>query len=201
MIYRLGPRAIPIYTLIRDNIASGQWPTGMQLPPHPTLAKEFRVAELTIRAVLSQLESDRLISREQGRGTFVRGGSAPNVMVVDDDPVSRTVLRELVKRSGDSPVEAARPSHALDLLEQEHSIALVLTDIRMPRAADGTRFIRTLYRRWPRLVVGAVTGYPNDLSGLLGTRECPVVILSKPVDANRLELVLRLGLGRAVAAS
>lgn len=39
---------------------------------HTVLATEFGVAPLTVRNALAQLEQDGLISREHGRGTFVR---------------------------------------------------------------------------------------------------------------------------------
>jgi CheY-like chemotaxis protein len=201
MIYRLGPRAQRIYAELRGNISSGHPPAGTRFPSHTTLAKAFGVAELTIRSVLAQLENDGLVSREQGRGTFVRDSKAPNVLIVDDDPVSLALVRKLVKQIGECPIEASDPEEALSILEREHTIAFVLSDVRMPTSADGIGLMRTVHRRWPEVVVAAITSYPDDLADMLGTPECPVVVLSKPVNVHRLELALRLGLGRSSALS
>jgi CheY-like chemotaxis protein len=132
----------------------------------------------------------------QGRGTFLRDGSSPNVLVVEDDPVTRVLVRELVKQIGERPVEACGPDQALRILEREHAIAVVLTDVRMPMRDYGIGFIREVRQRWPEIGLAAITSYPDDLSDLLETPECPDLILSKPVNRERIEQAVRLGLGR-----
>ena len=202
MIYALGPRARRVYTALRDTILSGERVPGDKLPSHLRLAVEYGVAPLTLRQVLAQLEAEGLVSREHGRGTFVRAGTAPAVLIVDDEPVSRMLLREQVHANGYQPLEAADPAAGLAILQHGGRIALVLTDVRMPSAADGVAFIRTVRRRWPELPLAAVTGYADDLSDLLGTPDCPLLILSKPVQPHQLQQVLQLvhGRGMAVAA-
>jgi CheY-like chemotaxis protein len=202
LIYALGPRARRVYDALRATILSGERVPGDQLPSHLRLAAEYGVAPLTLRQVLAQLEAEGLVSREHGRGTFVRAGSAAAVLIVDDEPVSRMLLREQVHANGYQPLEAADPAAGLAILQHGGRIALVLTDVRMPSAADGVAFIRTVRRRWPELPLAAVTGYAADLADLLGTPDCPLLILSKPVQPNQLQQVLQLvhGRGMAVAA-
>jgi CheY-like chemotaxis protein len=132
----------------------------------------------------------------QGRGTFVRGGTSPNVLVVEDDPVTRVLVRELVKQIGERPVEACGPEEALRILERERAIGVVLTDVRMPTRDCGIGFIREVRQRWPEIGVAAITSYPDDLAGLLETPECPDVILGKPVNRKRIAQAVRLGPGR-----
>jgi CheY-like chemotaxis protein len=121
---------------------------------------------------------------------------SPNVLVVEDDPVTRVLVRELVKQIGERPVEACGPEEALRILEREHSVAVVLTDVRMPTRHCGIDFIRALRQRWPEIGLAAITSYPDDLFDLLETPECPDLILSKPVTREHIALAVRLGPGR-----
>lgn len=70
--YGLGPKAGPVYEELRRRILSGDYPFGTRLPPHQELASQFGVASLTMRQALAFLEREGLVSREPGRGTFVR---------------------------------------------------------------------------------------------------------------------------------
>jgi CheY-like chemotaxis protein len=199
VIYDLGPRARRIYAPLRASILSGERRAGEKLPSHVQLATEYGVAPMTMRHVLSQLEAEGLVSREHGRGTFVCDQRPLAVLIVDDDPVSRLLLREHVRQAGQRPIEAADPSAALAILEENGRIGLVLSDVRMPTAADGIRFIRTVRRRWAELPLAAVTGHAADLAELLGTADCPLLILSKPVSTYHLDQALRLVLGHRMA--
>ena len=192
MIYDLGPRARRVHAALRASILNAERAVGDKLPSHVHLAVEFGVAPLTIRQVLSQLEAEGLVSREHGRGTFVRAATAPAVLIVDDEPVSRMLLREQVRLNGYHPLEAADPAAGLAILQHGGRIALVLSDVRMPSAADGVAFIRTVRRRWPELPLAAVTGHAEDLNELLGTPDCPLLILGKPVYFDHLQQALRL---------
>jgi DNA-binding FadR family transcriptional regulator len=130
LIYALGPRARRVYIALRATILSGAHVPGDKLPSHLKLAVEYGVAPLTLRHVLAQLEADGLVSREHGRGTFIQACTAPGVLVVDDDRVSRMVLSRQLHLNGYQPLEAADPAAALAILQQVARIALVLTDVR-----------------------------------------------------------------------
>jgi GntR family transcriptional regulator len=65
----------PLYEQVRDliahRIASGQWQAGAMLPNELELARELGVSSGTVRKALEVLERERLLRRQQGRGTFV----------------------------------------------------------------------------------------------------------------------------------
>ena len=197
MIYNLGPVALRVYHSLRARLAGGQLAAGDRLPSYVALAAEFGVAPLTVRQVLARLEEEGRVSREQGRGTFVRAPAVPAVLVVDDEPAVRQVLTAFVEQSGARAVAAAGPAEALAALEREPRVALVLSDVRMPAAADGIAFIRTVRRRWPGVPLAAVTGFPGDLDGLFDTPEWPVLVLTKPVRLAQILEVLRYLAGPA----
>ena len=69
-------QARPLYLQVRDalleRIKDGRWKPGANLPSEIDLYRQLGVSLGTLRKALSVLESERLIVREPGRGTFVR---------------------------------------------------------------------------------------------------------------------------------
>ena len=65
----------PLYSLIagraESRIRSGAWAPGTRLPPERELCRELDVSRATLRQALDELEDRGLITRHQGRGTFV----------------------------------------------------------------------------------------------------------------------------------
>jgi GntR family transcriptional regulator len=69
-----------LYLQVRDalaeRIASGEWKAGRPLANEGDLARELGVSGGTVRKALELMETQRLITRRQGRGTFVRDQSS-----------------------------------------------------------------------------------------------------------------------------
>jgi CheY-like chemotaxis protein len=170
-----------VYTALRDTIVRGDYAPGARLPGYVELARQFGVAAVTVRQVLARLEQEGLLTRQQGRGTFVRAPVVPTVLVVDDDPQLRALLRTYTTCVGHRVVEATGPAEALEVLARDGSIALVLSAVRLPAPSDGVTFIRTVTRRWPQVPLAAITACPDDLAALHGRPECPVLILARPI--------------------
>lgn len=55
----------------QEEITSGRWPVGERIPIEGELATSFGVGRNTVREALQSLVHAGLLSREQGRGTFV----------------------------------------------------------------------------------------------------------------------------------
>lgn len=98
-------------SLLRE-IESGHYAAGDQLPTEKLLEMRFNVSRIVIRQAMGLLESERIIRREPGRGTFVthRDTAEPKasdlpansvVSIVSDfklgmaDPYVGSILREL----------------------------------------------------------------------------------------------------------
>ena len=196
-----GPRTHRVYVGLRERILRGELVPGAKLPPHLELAAEFGVAPMTVRQVLGRLEEEGLVSRQPGRGTYVRVPTEPVVLVVDDEPLARAVLCDHVDRAGYRAIAASGPAEGLAVLEAGEPIALVLSDVRLPIAPVGAAFIRAIRRRWPGLSIAALTSHPEDLADLHGTAECPVLILPKPFRERQVQEVLRLALRKGAATA
>jgi GntR family transcriptional regulator len=67
--------AVPFYfqlkQLIRDEIGDGRWEAGARIPSEHELCEHFGVSRTTVRQALAELESEGLLYKEKGRGTFV----------------------------------------------------------------------------------------------------------------------------------
>jgi GntR family transcriptional regulator len=65
----------PLYREVRrrllQSLADGEWKPGERMPSEPALAARFGVAISTIRAGISDLAAAGIVTRWQGRGTFV----------------------------------------------------------------------------------------------------------------------------------
>ncbi len=58
--------------LLLTQIEQGNWPPGTALPNEAALAKLFDVSIGTLRRAVDELQAEQVLSREQGRGTFVQ---------------------------------------------------------------------------------------------------------------------------------
>ena len=65
----------PAYQEIKDHILtrihSGEWKEGDQVPSENELAREFKVARMTVNRALRELTAEQILTRVQGAGTFV----------------------------------------------------------------------------------------------------------------------------------
>jgi GntR family transcriptional regulator len=65
----------PLYATIAGRaearIRAGEWAPGDRLPPERELCGDLGVSRATLRQALAELEQRGLVSRHQGRGTFV----------------------------------------------------------------------------------------------------------------------------------
>jgi GntR family transcriptional regulator len=70
----------PLYLQVRDAIAQrivdGEWKPHAAIPNESELAREFGVSPGTIRKALDLAEAEWLLTRRQGRGTFVNDRSS-----------------------------------------------------------------------------------------------------------------------------
>ncbi len=92
----------PLYSIIasqaESRIRSGEWTPGTRLPPERDLCRELAVSRATLRQALAELEERGLISRHQGRGTFVTRSRVPT-------PLSGTFsIREALAARGSTVV-------------------------------------------------------------------------------------------------
>jgi two-component system chemotaxis response regulator CheY len=97
------------------------------------------------------------------------------VLIADDSPAMRSVIRRVIELSGfevEEFLEAADGGDALRLLGNE-AVDIVLTDINMPNM-NGEQFLRSM----------------QDVESLRGT---PVIVISTDATERRIHRMLDLG--------
>ena len=82
------------------------------------------------------------------------------IMVIDDEPSIRGLLREVLERSGHKVVEAKDGREALDLY-QKHKADLLIMDLLMPEV-DGLEATLQLTREYMDTKIIAMTGAQGD---------------------------------------
>ncbi|MDF2760148.1 MAG: hypothetical protein K0S99_2782 [Thermomicrobiales bacterium] len=111
------------------------------------------------------------------------------VLVVDDEPVLRAIVREILDEEGYAVIEAADGRVALEIMESARP-DLVLMDVMMP-GVDGREAYRQLrshpeHRDVPVIMMSAAI-QPHGLDPTIAG------FMAKPFDLNQLvELVARL---------
>jgi signal transduction histidine kinase len=104
------------------------------------------------------------------------------VLLVDDDQSVREITASLLQDMGYSVIEAGSGGAALDLLDREPGIKLMLLDFAMP-GMNGAEVARQAYAKRPNLPILFVTGFA-DRAALEGVSEAYIV--GKPFLDNEL---------------
>jgi GntR family transcriptional regulator len=73
------PLYVQVCDLLTRQIAGGMWKPNAALPNELELSRELGVSPGTVRKAMEKLESDRLVVRRQGRGTFVIDQAGPEI--------------------------------------------------------------------------------------------------------------------------
>lgn len=67
---------LPLHARVKDDIIrrvrANEWGSSTPLPPESALADEYGISVGTLRRVLSELATEGMLERHQGRGTYVR---------------------------------------------------------------------------------------------------------------------------------
>jgi GntR family transcriptional regulator len=109
----------PLYLQVRDALASriagGEWKPNSAIPNEGDLAREFGVSSGTMRKALDLMEGERLLTRRQGRGTFVNDQSSDelaerfsNIHTVDGERIAGEIKTLSIVQRPANPAECAR---------------------------------------------------------------------------------------------
>ena len=112
------------------------------------------------------------------------------ILVVEDEPLIRRAAEAELVSKGYPTFVAANASEALAILDANHDISLMVTDISMP-GIDGRELARRAQARFPKLQVILATGLDPD-----PTQPCLLPILSKPYSTEDLVQAINFALGR-----
>lgn len=120
--------------------------------------------------------------------------SSPRILVVEDDDLTREFTSDLIQSFGYFAISAANSMEAMRLIEENASIELVFTDIRMP-GVDGIILGDMVKQHRPRLKIlyttgGSVVDRVKADAGILHGN-----ILAKPYRSDQLRAEIERILG------
>ncbi len=117
------------------------------------------------------------------------------VLVVDDDPCVREVMREFIQLEGHRVLEAADASFARQALARE-KVDLIFLDVLMP-GESGTALCHSIKDdpECQGIKVVLLTGFDGERSWQQGLRCGPDIFAVKPVNRERVRVLLEELLG------
>jgi len=114
---------------------------------------------------------------------------------VDDDPLVRRTLARVLQSQGMSTVEVESASGALEWLEREGPVPLLITDIYMP-GMDGIELLRRVRRAWPDTAVLVITGVAEVGTAVECLQQGALDYLAKPVQLDEVRARIHNALER-----
>jgi PAS domain S-box-containing protein len=115
------------------------------------------------------------------------GSGKPCVLLVDDDPIVRDVLRLSLEDAAYTVHTAESGAAALAWLEAGQPMDIIVSDLTMP-GMDGLALIRAMQERRPNLPAILLSGYVGDGAALAigGALSGTFSLLRKPVSGTQL---------------
>ncbi|SHN42066.1 PAS domain S-box-containing protein [Duganella sacchari] len=141
-----------------------------------------RVCVLLPRYVGESLEDDALAVNKPASVALWR----KKILLVDDEPLVRTVTMEMLADLGYDVVEAEDGASALTVLQAHADIDLLVTDVGLPNGMNGRQLADAVRTRVPEVPVLFVTGYAEHAVLNHGHLERGMLILTKPFTADAL---------------
>lgn len=110
----------------------------------------------------------------------------PTILIVDDEAEVRRSLTRLLRRHGYDTCHAASASQALDVIERNPELRLVVTDFRMP-GMTGTELATKLKAQQPDIQILLLSGYADLNEVVAAFNEQSIQrFLTKPWDNEEL---------------
>ena len=138
----------------------------------------------TFRVYLPVSQAQPTLPAREAEPDATKGGGE-TVLVVEDEEAVRNLVNRILTRSGYRVLQAASGQEAIELLEKEGPIELLLTDVIMPdmsgkelaqRLPAGSEGFKTLY----------MSGYTDEIVAREGILEAGVAFIQKPFNAGDL---------------
>ena len=106
--------------------------------------------------------------------------SAIRVLLVEDDSLIQVIAADFLHNEGFEVTVAQTGDEAAGLLDAEHGLDILFTDVRMPGTLDGIDLARRARRQHPALPLLIVSGYAALLTTRLSVLDPAAAFLGKP---------------------
>ncbi len=121
-------------------------------------------------------------------GMFSGHTSNGRVLVVDDEPDIRKVVKMALTKAGYDVIEAEDGEKAIEAIQEGENpllLDVIICDIRMPKI-NGIEAINYFQQQWPRVPIIVLTGFPDMEMATDLIKKGIVAYLVKPVGKEQL---------------
>src|SRR5579884_1756179 len=118
--------------------------------------------------------------------------SHTHIVVVDDDPGVREVLRELLIEEGYQVTAVADAPDAIEAVK-ETVVQVVITDLRLP-STDGLHLLERVSQLDSKIVGIVMTGYGTIDLAVKAMKAGAFDFMTKPFDADAVAIVIKKAL-------
>ncbi|RMD98817.1 MAG: sigma-54-dependent Fis family transcriptional regulator, partial [Calditrichaeota bacterium] len=109
---------------------------------------------------------------------MAREAAHASILIVDDEQSVRDSIERVLEREGYQVFKAANAHEAEDILQKE-TVALVLTDLRMPDVS-GLELLRQVKKQFPDIEVVMITGHGTIERAVEAMKEGAYDFITKP---------------------
>jgi PAS domain S-box-containing protein len=142
----------------------------------------------TVRLYLPRTTTETAAQEQTEVAEFPRG-RGETVLVVEDDPDVRELVKVMIDSLGYSVITASTAAAARAALESE-DIDLVLSDVVLPGGVNGPTFVREACGPNPGLRVIFMSGYPAGAAGPDSGLGLDDVLINKPFKKKEIAATL-----------
>ena len=109
------------------------------------------------------------------------------ILIVEDEVLVRLELVDLVEEAGFRVFEASNADEAIQIMEANPGIKILITDVDMPGSMDGLKLSHFVRDRWPPVKIVVASGHVR-----VKPTELPEqgVFLNKPYEMTRIREIL-----------
>ena len=143
----------------------------------------------SVKVYLPRIDQKVSLEREGRRKQAMKGSET--ILLVEDDEMVRTLVRETLEREGYKVIDSADPVEAQRIAENYRGrIELLIADVVMPKLS-GRELARSLTERRPDLKVLYMSGYTDSAIVNSGILQKEVAFLQKPFTPGVLSAKVR----------
>ncbi len=111
------------------------------------------------------------------------------IMAVDDDSIALRIIASHLHKAGFLPIPVSSGSQALEILDQQAAVDMVVTDLVMP-GMDGIQLIEQIKSRFDTVPIIAVTANGSIESAVRAMKSGACDYLEKPCSVDALRIAI-----------
>lgn len=123
---------------------------------------------------------EKMGQKMENNGSPAQAGSGETVLVVEDEALVRLLLVDILEELGYSVLEASDGREAVNVLQSDEKIDLLITDVGLPNGMTGRQVADAARQHRPDLKVLFATGHAENVFLSQGQLDRGMHVITKP---------------------